>query len=410
MPLSSVLIVGAGPAGLSLAQYLKKHGVPYRIVEKSNSARLQGYSVSVHFALEYLTLAMGEEKMKSFEEKTSVNYTKDTAFATVDSDGSIVLKSVGAPALIGYGIRANRGRLREFLMDGLDVEMDVDATGVEFTDNGAVLKTNKGDMTADVIVGADGLYSAVRASIIGDKVEELSIANLSASCQISVEEHEKFIKYSPTHAMVYGAKLDGEEGVPNLFYGVSDLSQDKKTVSVRWILSWNKNLIYKDIPDNEESLRELSFSIANRFPEPFKSLVQNTDPSEKIWLGKVCQCMPDPTWDGKQQVTLVGDAIHAMTPYRGEGLNHAIVDVALLGEQLIKAHQDEQSIGEAITAYEAEAIPRGQRAVQASYEMAYSLHRGYSWVFKKMIARMMNFMLQLDQNSPVVRLILPKTH
>jgi hypothetical protein len=75
-----------------LAQYLKTHGIPYRIVEKSNGDRLQGYSVSLHFALEYLTKAMGEEKMKSIVEKTSVDYRDETAFATVDHVGNQVME------------------------------------------------------------------------------------------------------------------------------------------------------------------------------------------------------------------------------------------------------------------------------------------------------------------------------
>ncbi|KAI9286749.1 hypothetical protein BC943DRAFT_321318, partial [Umbelopsis sp. AD052] len=60
---------------------------------------------------------------------------------------------------------------------------------------------------------------------------------------------------------------------------------------------------------------------------------------------------------------LIGDALHAMALYRGEGLNHAMIDVAKLGEQLVKAHCDEITLAEAITAYEAKAIPRGNRAV-----------------------------------------------
>jgi 2-polyprenyl-6-methoxyphenol hydroxylase-like FAD-dependent oxidoreductase len=409
MPLSSVLIVGAGPAGLSLAQYLKTHGIPYHIVEKSNGDRLQGYSVSLHFALEYLTKAMGKEKMDSIVEKTSVNYRDETAFATVDHLGNVVMKSNGTPTLIGYGIRANRSRLRKFLLDGIDIEMDVDATGVVFTGNGPVLKTNKGDMSADVIVGADGLHSAVRTSIIGDKVEELSIVNLSASREISAEEHAEFIKYSPTHAMMYGEKKDGHDGVVNLFYSVSDISPDKKRVNVRWILSWDKTSIYKDIPDTQEGLRDLANEMAQGYTDPFKSLVQNTDPSEKYWLGMICQYMPDPSWNGKEQVTLVGDAMHAMTPYRGEGLNHAILDIVKLGEQLVKAHHGEQTVGEAIAMYEEEAIARGRKAVQASFEMAASVHRGFSWPFV-VIARSISFMLNFTQNIPFLELFFPKTH
>ncbi|KAG2172639.1 hypothetical protein INT44_002654 [Umbelopsis vinacea] len=70
----------------------------------------------------------------------------------------------------------------------------------------------------------------------------------------------------------------------------------------------------------------------------------------------------------------------AMALYRGEGLNHAMIDVAKLGEQLVKAHRDEITLAEVIAAYEIEAIPRGNRAVKASYESAYQLHEGFTWL------------------------------
>lgn len=409
MSFNEVLIVGAGPAGLALGQYLKTRNIPYRILEKADGSRLQGYSVSVHFAIEYLTLAMGEEKMKGFEEKTSVNYTKETGFGTADSDGTVVFKTTGTPTLIGYGIRANRSRLRDFLLQDLVIDMDVNVSGVEFTLNGAVVKTNTGDITADVIVGADGLYSNVRKSVVGDKVEELSIVTLSASRNISAEEHAQFLKYSPTHAMMYGRKEPDVFGVPNLFYSVNDVSEDSKTYNVRWIISWDKALIYKDIPDSQEGFRQLAFEMSERFVDPFKSLVQGTDEGTKIWLGKTCQYMPDPSWDGKGQVTLIGDALHAMTPYRGEGLNHAMVDIVRLGEQLEKAYGGEITVAEAITTYETEAVARGKRAVQASNEMAFPLHRGFPWMFIQ-VARLLNFALQYSDNIPFLQYIFPKTH
>ncbi|CAM0140435.1 hypothetical protein VKS41_006446 [Umbelopsis sp. WA50703] len=409
MPLNSVLIAGAGPAGLALAQYLKTHNVPFRIVEKASESRLQGYSVSLHFGIPYITQAMGPERMDRFEEKTSVNHTKDTGFATITADGEILLQSRGTPTIIGTGIRANRARLRQALLDGLDLETGVEITGVEFTDNGVLAKCTKGDITADIIVGADGLNSAVRKSIIGDKVEELTVVTLSGSRDITAEQHAAFAKYSPTHVMIHGKKLPGEKGVPNLFYSVNDVSRDNKIYNIRWIISWDRALIYEDIPETNAGLHEFAHEVASRFSDPFKSIVQETDPATKLWLGKVCQYMPDSSWNGHGKVTLIGDALHAMTPYRGEGLNHAMIDIVKLGEQLVKAHHDEISITEAITAYEAEAIPRGQRAVQASYESAYQLHRGFSWLFTR-ITKLVGLTLYYTGSIPFLQLFFPKTH
>ncbi|KAG2172433.1 hypothetical protein INT43_004975 [Umbelopsis isabellina] len=409
MPLNSVLIAGGGPAGLALAQYLKKNNVPFRIVEKANESRLQGYSVSLHFGIPYIEQALGPERMVGFEEKVSVNHTKDTGFATVTSDGEILIQSRGTPTIVGTGVRANRNRLRQALLDGLDLETGVEITGVDISGDKVLAKSNKGEIIADLVIGADGLNSAVRKSIMGDMVDELTVVTLSGSRDISAEQHEAFVKYSPTHVMMHGKKLPGEEGVPNIFYSVNDVSKDNKIFNIRWILSWDRTLIYKDIPESNAELHDLAHRMVSRFPDPFKSLVQETDPTTKLWLGKVCQYMPDPNWNGQGKVTLIGDALHAMTPYRGEGLNHAMIDVVRLGEQLVKAHRDEISIGVAVTAYEAEAIPRGQRAVKASYDSAYQLHHGFSWLFTRM-TKLVGLALYYTGSIPFLQLFFPKTH
>ncbi|KAI9286752.1 hypothetical protein BC943DRAFT_359318 [Umbelopsis sp. AD052] len=106
---------------------------------------------------------------------------------------------------------------------------------------------------------------------------------------------------------------------------------------MRWVISWDSSLIHKNTPETNAGLYELAQEIAVQF---------------------LCQYMPDPSWNENGKVALIGDALHAMALYRGEDLNHAMINVAKLGEQLVKAHRDEIMLAEAIAAYEAEAIPR----------------------------------------------------
>jgi 2-polyprenyl-6-methoxyphenol hydroxylase-like FAD-dependent oxidoreductase len=58
-------------------------------------------------------------------------------------------------------------------------------------------------------------------------------------------------------------------------------------------------------------------------------------------------------------VTLLGDAIHTMTPGQGVGANTALRDAALLCRALTAASRGEKTILGAIAAYEAEMIPYG---------------------------------------------------
>jgi 2-polyprenyl-6-methoxyphenol hydroxylase-like FAD-dependent oxidoreductase len=66
------------------------------------------------------------------------------------------------------------------------------------------------------------------------------------------------------------------------------------------------------------------------------------------------------------RATLAGDAAHPMTPQRGQGLNHAICDVANLVSALNKAQKGELSLNDAVSKYDTEMIKRGGDEVQAA--------------------------------------------
>ncbi|KAK7721067.1 hypothetical protein SLS64_001361 [Diaporthe eres] len=68
------------------------------------------------------------------------------------------------------------------------------------------------------------------------------------------------------------------------------------------------------------------------------------------------------------------DAAHPMPPYRGQGLNHCIRDVAYLLEGMQAWNNSEQTLQEAIQKFEGEMIARGQEEVTCSVENGYMLH------------------------------------
>jgi 2-polyprenyl-6-methoxyphenol hydroxylase-like FAD-dependent oxidoreductase len=82
-----------------------------------------------------------------------------------------------------------------------------------------------------------------------------------------------------------------------------------------------------------------------------RKLVEMID-EQQLFLNPVRTApRPDP-WESTQ-ITLLGDAIHSMTPYRGVGGNIALKDAALLSSQLLQAHRGEKPLLSAIAAYEA---------------------------------------------------------
>jgi 2-polyprenyl-6-methoxyphenol hydroxylase-like FAD-dependent oxidoreductase len=69
-------------------------------------------------------------------------------------------------------------------------------------------------------------------------------------------------------------------------------------------------------------------------------------------------------------VTLLGDAIHTMPPTGGVGANTALQDAATLAGELLSAARGEQTLTEAVAAYERVMLPRGFDTIDKSLRMA----------------------------------------
>jgi 2-polyprenyl-6-methoxyphenol hydroxylase-like FAD-dependent oxidoreductase len=96
----------------------------------------------------------------------------------------------------------------------------------------------------------------------------------------------------------------------------------------------------------------------------FRDLVGLADPTTISCL-PIRTSLPVQPWRS-ERITLLGDAIHSMTPYRGIGANVAIKDAARLNRALVAAHRGECDLLEAIHGYEAGMRDYGFRAVRNS--------------------------------------------
>ncbi|KAJ5740980.1 hypothetical protein N7493_000852 [Penicillium malachiteum] len=93
--------------------------------------------------------------------------------------------------------------------------------------------------------------------------------------------------------------------------------------------------------------------------------VEGVRPESHVWRDIELDSLPT------TRVVLVGDAAHAMTPFRGEGGYHTLVDTLLLGEIFRNMNNDAKFndpviFEKAITAYNKEMLQRGRKAVQDS--------------------------------------------
>ncbi|MEU5407959.1 FAD-dependent oxidoreductase [Nocardia asteroides] len=109
-------------------------------------------------------------------------------------------------------------------------------------------------------------------------------------------------------------------------------------------------------------------TIANRMtggwaPE-LRRLVAESDPATTTLI-PIKTSVPIPRWT-PTTVTLLGDAIHSMTPFAGIGANTALRDAQLLCRMLVAADRRDRGLLDAIGAYEAAMTDYGFAAVRTS--------------------------------------------
>jgi 2-polyprenyl-6-methoxyphenol hydroxylase-like FAD-dependent oxidoreductase len=98
--------------------------------------------------------------------------------------------------------------------------------------------------------------------------------------------------------------------------------------------------------------------------ERLKTLVRLADPAT-IYAIPMRTARPVAPWPTRR-ITLLGDAIHSMTPYRGIGANMALKDAVRLRDALVAADRGERALLDAIRDYEAGMLDYGFKAVRNS--------------------------------------------
>ncbi len=196
---------------------------------------------------------------------------------------------------------------------------------------------------ADLLIGADGLNSAVRNNLIADgKPRYLNSISWRAVIQ---DEHELLN--------------------PNEIVRIVSDKQFLFLINVgNGYLCWTSRKFASEyIPSaNGDEIKSLILKDLTHWAEPIRKLIETT-PSEKIFEAPICDRPPLKTWS-KGRVTLLGDAAHPMSPTRGQGANSTFEDAWVLAGYLSQA----STLEEALRKYEKERIERTSIIQTRSFE------------------------------------------
>jgi salicylate hydroxylase len=330
-----IAIVGAGIGGLTLGLLLRKHGVVARIYEQAAELREVGAAVALaaNGTRVLSRLGLGDALKASSVEPTDVVYRH---WAT----GELIARFPMGPVYTErYGAEffaIHRASLQRILADSWgrdDLHLNSRIEGLEERYDGIRLHIAGQDpVTADVVVGADGVRSTVRNWVTGG---------------------------GP--ALIYS----GASGFRGLA-PVSALPELPGPMTVGFWLGPGGYVIHYPI-----SADTLNFLAVRPGPMPWQATGWTTEEPPGTALAGVEGWHPvvrnlvasveqSPRWAlfslpplrrwTRGGAVLLGDAAHAMLPHQGQGANQAIEDAAVLAPLLAGASRSE--LGDALRRYE----------------------------------------------------------
>lgn len=314
-----IAVIGSGPAGLTLARVLHRHGHPVTVLERdpARDARPPGGTLDLHEGLGQLAL----EKAGLLAEFLALARPEGQAMRILDVDGTVLRDWRPRP-----GDRANpeidRGQLRDLLLGTLDVQWGRAVTEVvpKGRDGVLVRFADGRQETFDLVIGADGAWSRVRPAVSSVTPHYTGVTLVETSLDAVVTHH-------PDLARLVG---DGSVAV----YGVNRAlvaqrnsgGHVKVYAQFRVPLDWPAGLDLADV----EAVRSSLLALFDGWAAPVLDLLRHGT----AFAHRPLHTLPvSYTWAHVPGVTLLGDAAHLMPPL-GAGANLAMLEGAELAESL----------------------------------------------------------------------------
>ncbi|KAI1773839.1 FAD/NAD(P)-binding domain-containing protein [Hypoxylon cercidicola] len=373
-----VLIAGGGIVGLTIAQGCRENGISYRVFERDmEDDRRQGWALTLHWCLNSLKRTIGPKAgarlLDAVVDKSLKNDAGNFLFLSCET-GKARYKVPPSKTRL----RLHRQKLRDILVDGINVEEGKKLVSAEEIDGGGVRAHFEDGTFADgtILIGTDGNNSSVRKHLLPT---DHALIPLPISL-IGVVRHFSPEQAAPVRALdpLLFQGLHPRTG-NFLWYSIQDCFEEpdgRYSYDALVIISWIvKDPLLDAIPLTDRGRVAMMKQRASSYAEPLRSIVMDIpndlDHTTPLRLAD----FPCREWNNRDgRVTLAGDSAHAMTMYRGEGANHGILDAALLVDQLKKVHRGEMDQKTAIDLYEAEMRPRTFAAVMKSREAALVAH------------------------------------
>jgi 2-polyprenyl-6-methoxyphenol hydroxylase-like FAD-dependent oxidoreductase len=325
-------VVGAGIGGLAGAIALEQAGVEPIVIERSPQLREAGFGLVLSANAVTALRAIG------LRESVAARGTKVRQAEVRNPRGDLLtLIDYEALGWETYGILRNE--LQQAMLGAIPAErLHLGTACLGVNEHGQALLDGGEAVVADIVVGADGIRSAVRRSLFG----------------------EEPLRYGGHRAWRAGTHFGGE-GVRDRFvevWGVGGGFGFGPAGSGR--VYW---YCFEAVPERAPAPERPRDEFLRRYGawfDPIPALIESTEPDE-LEPTFTYDRPPRRDW-GRGRVTLLGDAAHPMKPNIGQGAAQALEDAVVLGACLA-ANRDPE---DALRSYERRRAKRTRAVVRAS--------------------------------------------
>jgi 2-polyprenyl-6-methoxyphenol hydroxylase-like FAD-dependent oxidoreductase len=339
------IIIGGGIAGLAAANGLNKIGWQVLVYEQVPELNAAGaglvLSANALKALRVMGLYDPVLKLGQPLHKFTIRSRKGKVLA--DTNHLQLSEQFGVQSSISI----HRAELQQALMAQLKPQqIQTGKRFKEFSQNGQKVTVSfdgGSSDTADLLIGCDGVHSAVRQQLVPGARKRF--AGYTCWRGISLKMPAGINAHQATESWGTGDR-----------FGIVPLTHER----VYWFACLNAKLA-QDPAMKAMGIEALQEQFRS-YHAPIKELIGLTPPNALIW-NDIIDLEPITSYT-HGRVVLTGDAAHATTPNMGQGACQALEGTAVLIAQLAKL-----PLHKALEAYNAQRVPRAISIVKRSWQL-----------------------------------------
>lgn len=329
-----IAVIGGGYAGATAGLALSRIGADVTVYERAREIKEVGAGIGLRPASVKLF-----KKLGIFNAIAEVTSPSDY-FEILDAKSNVINREEWP--FLSEGTEKHNTRMihRGDFIDALigqlpegTLKVGHKATEVIDHGNSATVKFANGEeVTADIVVGADGIKSGVRASLGNDNQPVLAGAHAYRAVidgklaeGLLTDDNLRLYLDNETGAMIYFLPLRHRGPHGEISFDITVSSDDT---------SWNPEVTKDDI-----------LHVVRNFDERLIKTVEKIN-LEDFNSRAAADIDSVDTWNSNS-IVLIGDAAHAMLHHQGQGANSAVVDAGELADCLEEA----ETVAEALNLY-----------------------------------------------------------